>query len=108
MGYWPTCGPLRASTFFVGAAGIPLRTQSNIVFQIAGEGDSESLRQLAGETGVGNRLQLLGSVADVSEFLEGLDVAVLASRAEGLSNSLLEYMAAGLPIVATHVGGTPS
>jgi glycosyltransferase involved in cell wall biosynthesis len=46
-------------------------------------------------------------VADVPSFLAGLDVAVLPSRAEGMSNAVLEYMAAGRPIVATAVGATP-
>ena len=47
---------------------------------------------------------LPGSVADVPGFLAELDVAVLCSHAEGMSNSLLEYMAAGRAIVATDVG----
>jgi glycosyltransferase involved in cell wall biosynthesis len=46
-------------------------------------------------------------VKDVPGFLAGLDVAVLPSRAEGMSNAVLEYMAAGRPIVATAVGATP-
>jgi glycosyltransferase involved in cell wall biosynthesis len=46
-------------------------------------------------------------VRDVPGFLGGLDVAVLPSRAEGMSNALLEYMAAGRPLVATAVGAAP-
>src|SRR5262249_4735618 len=53
------------------------------------------------------RFALPGAVADVPGFLAGLDVAVLPSRAEGMSNALLEYMAAGRPVVATPVGATP-
>jgi glycosyltransferase involved in cell wall biosynthesis len=47
----------------------------------------------------------LGARADVPEILACCDIAVLPSMAEGLSNALLEYMAAGLPVVATRVGG---
>ena len=50
---------------------------------------------------LGNRFELTGPVADVAAFLAGVDVAVLPSHAEGMSNALLEYMAAGRPIVAS-------
>src|SRR5213076_1188074 len=56
--------------------------------------------------GLAERFTLAGSVADVPAFLAGLDVAVLCSRAEGMSNAVLEYMAAARPVVATAVGGT--
>ena len=46
-------------------------------------------------------------MSDIPAFLAGLDVAVLCSRSEGLSNALLEYMAAGRAIVATAVGAAP-
>src|SRR5205085_2363134 len=45
-------------------------------------------------------------VTDIPGFLRRLDVAVLCSHAEGMSNAVLEYMAAGRPVVATAVGGT--
>ena len=41
-------------------------------------------------------------------FLRSLDVAVLPSHSEGMSNAVLEYMAAGLPVVATAVGANPT
>ena len=50
-------------------------------------------------------MSLLGSVADVPAFLRTLDVAVLCSLSEGSPNAIMEYMAAGLPTVATDVGG---
>ncbi len=54
------------------------------------------------------RFRLRGGVDDMPGFLAGLDVAVLCSHAEGMSNALLEYMAAGRPIVATAVGAAPT
>jgi glycosyltransferase involved in cell wall biosynthesis len=48
---------------------------------------------------------LPGARADIPEVLRGLDCFVLPSLAEGISNTLLEAMASGLPVVATRVGG---
>ncbi len=97
--------PVKAPDVFVRAAAIVSQSHSNVVFQIAGSGDTESVRRLARECGIENRLELLGQVQDIPSFLAGLEIAVLTSHSEGLSNSLLEYMAAGRPIVATAVGG---
>jgi glycosyltransferase involved in cell wall biosynthesis len=44
---------------------------------------------------------------DVAELLKLLDIFVLPSLAEGISNTILEAMATGIPVVATHVGGNP-
>jgi glycosyltransferase involved in cell wall biosynthesis len=97
--------PVKAPDVFVRAAAIVATAHPNVTFQIAGAGDEGSLRQLARECGIENRLTLRGMVRDIPSFLSRLDVAVLTSHAEGLSNSLIEYMAAGRPIVATAVGG---
>jgi glycosyltransferase involved in cell wall biosynthesis len=56
------------------------------------------------EAGLAGRFSLAGAVRDVPAFLAGVDVAVLSSRAEGMSNAVLEYMAAGRAVVATAVG----
>jgi glycosyltransferase involved in cell wall biosynthesis len=56
--------------------------------------------------GLGQRVRLVGSVADPTPTLGAFDVAVQSSRSEGLPNALLEAAAAGRPIVATDAGGT--
>jgi sugar transferase (PEP-CTERM/EpsH1 system associated) len=48
-----------------------------------------------------------GERADIPEILRAFDLFVLPSIAEGISNTILEAMASGLPVVATHVGGNP-
>jgi glycosyltransferase involved in cell wall biosynthesis len=48
-----------------------------------------------------------GARNDVPDFLRALDVFVLGSQREGISNTVLEAMATGLPVVATATGGNP-
>lgn len=78
------------------------------IFEVAGDGESRAeLEDLKVELGLGDRFRLLGSVTDIPAFLATLDVAVLPSHSEGMSNALLEFMAAGRPIAATATGATP-
>jgi len=75
-------------------------------FLLAGEGElTNSLRSLATELGLADRAFFLGRCERVAELLSISDVCVLSSKAEGFSNSILEYMAAARPVVATEVGG---
>jgi glycosyltransferase involved in cell wall biosynthesis len=75
-------------------------------FLLAGEGElMDSLRTLATSLGIAERTFFLGRCEQVAELLSISDVCVLSSKAEGFSNSILEYMAAGRPVVATDVGG---
>jgi sugar transferase (PEP-CTERM/EpsH1 system associated) len=75
---------------------------------LVGEGplkqDCQTLLQAAG---VDDLAWLPGEREDNAEILRGLDIFVLPSLAEGISNSILEAMATGLPVVATAVGGNP-
>jgi glycosyltransferase involved in cell wall biosynthesis len=75
-------------------------------FVLAGDGEcrGEFDRQV-GELGLQQNFFFLGRRSDVPEVLANCDIAVLPSRAEGLPNAVLEYMAAGLPTVASRVGG---
>lgn len=69
------------------------------------DGLKESLEQLAKKKNVGANIKFLGSRADVHAFLKAADISVLCSHEEGFSNAILEAMAAGVPVVATNVGG---
>jgi glycosyltransferase involved in cell wall biosynthesis len=98
--------PVKNVEMLVRAASLLAPRYPELRFQVAGEGSSRSeLQRLIRQLGLAERFELLGAVTDVAGFLSGLDVAVLCSRAEGLPNAILEYMAAGRPIVATSVGG---
>ncbi|MGB5306995.1 MAG: TIGR03088 family PEP-CTERM/XrtA system glycosyltransferase [Gammaproteobacteria bacterium] len=63
------------------------------------------IEELVAREGIQDRVWLAGSREDVAQLLQTLDVFVLPSLAEGISNTILEAMACGLPVVATRVGG---
>ena len=64
-----------------------------------------SLRELAGALGIADIIWLPGSSDRVPQVLRSLDVFVLPSLNEGISNTILEAMASGLPVLASRVGG---
>ena len=76
---------------------------------IAGEGPQrETLERQIVKLGLVQTVRLLGNRDDVAELLAECDVFVLSSIAEGMPVTLMEAMAAGLPVVATNVGGIAS
>jgi glycosyltransferase involved in cell wall biosynthesis len=73
---------------------------------LAGEGpERERLEALSKELGLGERVRFLGHREDVGAVLSALDLFVVSSDREGLSNSMLEAMAAGVPVLSTPVSG---
>jgi sugar transferase (PEP-CTERM/EpsH1 system associated) len=65
----------------------------------------EPARALLAEAGLTERAWLPGERGDIPALLRGLDIFALPSRYEGISNTIIEAMASGLPVVATRVGG---
>lgn len=81
---------------------------SNAHLAIVGDGPEHArVELLARALGVADRLSLLGERRDVAALLPAFDVFCLSSLAEGIPLTLLEAMAAGVPIVSTSVGGIP-
>jgi sugar transferase (PEP-CTERM/EpsH1 system associated) len=64
-------------------------------------------QRLLSAAGAEHLAWLPGDRADIPRIMQALDLFVLPSRAEGISNTILEAMASGLPVVATRVGGNP-
>ena len=82
--------------------GLPLK------MAIAGEGGQRSaLETLIGQLGLEQRVSLLGQRDDVPRLLHLFDLFALSSREEGLGTSVLDAMAAGLPVIVTEAGGLP-
>lgn len=79
---------------------------NKIKLLITGSGPEEQeFKKMAAEIGVEDRIYFLGERSDIPELMQSMDVFVLPSIAEGVSNTILEAMACGLPVVASRVGG---
>jgi glycosyltransferase involved in cell wall biosynthesis len=92
---------------FLRAARMTRETVPNASFILAGEGEQvPGLQKLAAELGLTENAFFIGRCSRVADLLAISDVCVLSSKGvEGFSNSILEYMAAARPVVATDVGG---
>ena len=83
-------------------------TQKQLRLIIVGDGPMhQNLCDKITELGLGDHIWMPGDREDIPELLRMMDVFVLPSLGEGISNTLLEAMATGLPLVATRVGGNP-
>lgn len=97
---------VKNQAMFLRAAQAVKSKVENAEFVLAGEGERlEELKNLAAESGIADSCHFTGRCAAVAELLSISEVCVLSSTNEGFSNSILEYMAAGKPVVATDVGG---
>jgi glycosyltransferase involved in cell wall biosynthesis len=106
VGTVATLRPVKGIDVFIDAARSVANHSERAYFVIIGDGPYRTqLHEQARLTGLGDRIRFAGETNQIPALLSALDVAVLPSRAEGFSNALLEYMAAGLPVVATAVGG---
>jgi sugar transferase (PEP-CTERM/EpsH1 system associated) len=80
----------------------------HIKLWIAGGGAlKEQLENLADELGAASDILFLGKRDDIPQILNRIDIFVLPSLSEGMSNTILEAMSSGLPVIACRVGGNP-
>jgi glycosyltransferase involved in cell wall biosynthesis len=88
------------------AAQIVLSRREDVIFLAIGKNtDSEISRSQIDEKYL-NHFRFLGLKSDIESYVNVMDIGVLATFTEGISNSVLEYMALGKPVVATSGGGT--
>jgi len=97
---------LRAAKLLIDSTGAPAQHRRRIQVVVAGpdQGCRAALESEAAELAIADRVRFLGARSDVPEVLAALDVFTLTSIYEGSPFALLEAMAMGLPVVATHVG----
>ena len=111
---------IQPDVFLVGAVGrlVPIKGHRHLIeamarleraaLVVAGDGSlREELSELVGRLNLSGRVKLLGEREDIPGILGALDLFALPSLNEGQSRALAEAMAAGLPAVASRVGGVP-
>jgi len=100
--------PEKGFDVLIDAAALVTRANPSTGFVLFGDGAlRQRLVQQAEAKGLNGRFVFAGFRSDLDKYLPHLDLVVLPSRTEGLPNVALEAHAAGVPIVATAVGGTP-
>jgi glycosyltransferase involved in cell wall biosynthesis len=100
--------PEKGFDIFVEAAASVVRACPDAGFVLFGDGPlREAIARQVARLGLADHFVLAGFRDDLDRLLPGFDLTVLPSYTEGLPNVVLESFAAGVPVVATAVGGTP-
>jgi L-malate glycosyltransferase len=99
---------IKGQRYFIEAAAKVAGDRDDVHFILVGDGELRSdCERQAQVLGLEGRIHFMGKRGDVPSILRHLDISVLCSTSEGLSNVIMESMAAGKPVVATRVGGNP-
>lgn len=108
FGYVGRLVPVKALHTLIAAFAMAAKEQPNLRLLIIGDGELRaSLERLCAESGVASWVRFAGWSLDLPTAYSAMDVAVLSSINEGTPVALIEAMAAGIPVVATDVGGVP-
>ncbi|AGB45212.1 glycosyltransferase [Mesorhizobium sp. ESP6-5] len=101
--------PYKGHGDLINAFALASKSRPKLRLFVAGQdrGIGPGLNDQAERLGIGSKVRLLGLQNDVPSLLAGMDIGVIASHEEGFCNALMEKLAAGLPVVATNVGGNP-
>jgi glycosyltransferase involved in cell wall biosynthesis len=112
VGYVGWLIPIKGVTYLLGAMAEVAQRHSNSLLLLVGKGDEKGeeeikLKEQVENLGLADNVRFLGWRPDVDEIMGCFDIFVLPSLNEGMGRVLVEAMAAGLPIVASSVGGIP-
>ncbi len=100
--------PVKGHRLYLQAAAEILKNRPEIRFVVVGCGpEKDRLEEQAGELGISGSVLFTGFVDNVAEVLPDLNILVIPSLWEGFGLTALEAMVAGVPVVATSVGGLP-
>jgi len=98
--------PVKGIDVFIKSAKYILEEISTVYFLVIGDGDEkQKLSNLAADLNIQDRIIFAGKRDDIPSILTICDIGVSSSHSEGLSNSIIEYMTSGLPVICTDVGG---
>lgn len=104
IGYCGRLAPQKCLSDLVWAFHLLLQDDQNTRLLIIGDGPQrDELSELAEHMGSRNEIQFLGHRQDAAEIMAALDVFCLPSEFEGMSNSLMEAMSIGIPVVASDI-----
>ncbi|MGE0083156.1 MAG: glycosyltransferase family 4 protein [Desulfococcaceae bacterium] len=100
--------PVKNQALLIRACAELIESGIRTEIHLAGEGrERERLENLIRSLGISDHVFLHGHVADIPAFLQKLDIFIMPSDSEAHPNALIEAMSAGLPCIATAVGGVP-
>jgi len=104
--------PMKHHDTFIRAASVILETRGDVDFLLVGTDAAErllrpELEALANSLNIAGSVHFTGQQSDVVPYLSIMDIGVNCSEGEGLSNAIMEYMAAGVPCVVSNGGGNP-
>jgi glycosyltransferase involved in cell wall biosynthesis len=98
--------PVKDHPLFLRAAKLVANEVNDAAFLLVGRGELyEELRAQAAQLGIGDRVFFTQGEGSVMDYLSRMSIGCLTSISEGFSNAIMEYMAAGMPVVAIDVGG---
>ena len=100
--------PVKRVEDFVRAAAVVVEKIPDVQFKIIGGGHLQpELEQLASSLGLAHRIDFSGRIDNPLDYVREFSVGVITSETEGFCNAIVEYMALGIPVVATDTGGNP-
>jgi glycosyltransferase involved in cell wall biosynthesis len=98
--------PVKDHALFLRSAKVVADQVGDVAFLLAGRGELyDDLRKLAEELGIADRVFFTRGEGNMMDWLSRMSIGCLTSISEGFSNAIMEYMAAGMPVVAIDVGG---
>ena len=99
---------MKPERFDIKVENIPGEIKDKSLFAIIGDGSEfENCKLKIEKLKLSPYIKLLGKILDAKQYLKAFDAFILPSRKEGFPFAVLEAMQAGLPIIATNVGGIP-
>jgi glycosyltransferase involved in cell wall biosynthesis len=108
VGVFSRLNRMKGVHFFLEAAKILAGRYPDVRFLVVGDGGvRKELEEQARSLGLNERIVFTGFRGDIPDLLAEAAISVLPSLSEGISNTLLESMSAGVPVIATRVGGNP-